>query len=239
MPQVGGCRCNVTFISFLRPAIFHRPARTLPKLPFRRVRTFFSRKKMSKDGGACWARWLASDRPLRAGVLRRSECARIRMRAHSNAPRAFAACVRHTGRRADYQVGHLSSAAPARGARGEPAAPHAGSAGSAASWLTCDHRWQMTIWRTSSSTNSTRTGRCGAQGSRFASSCAVAQKRNVDPVRARHAAVRAVQVNSRFLYDVCLSHALEWPSLTVQMLPTPEGTDSKSEKEHTFSKVSI
>jgi WD40 repeat protein len=39
------------------------------------------------------------------------------------------------------------------------------------------------------------------------------------------------KVNSRFLYDVCLSHALEWPSLTVQMLPTPEGTDSKSEKE--------
>jgi histone-binding protein RBBP4 len=38
-------------------------------------------------------------------------------------------------------------------------------------------------------------------------------------------------VNSRFLYDVCLSHALEWPSLTVQMLPTPEGADSKSEKE--------
>jgi len=40
-----------------------------------------------------------------------------------------------------------------------------------------------------------------------------------------------VQVNSRFLYDVCLSHALEWPSLTVQMLPTPEGSDSKSQKE--------
>jgi len=43
-----------------------------------------------------------------------------------------------------------------------------------------------------------------------------------------------VQVNSRFLYDVCLSHALEWPSLTVQMLPTPAGTDSKSQKERTL-----
>jgi histone-binding protein RBBP4 len=40
-----------------------------------------------------------------------------------------------------------------------------------------------------------------------------------------------VQVNSRFLYDVCLSHALEWPSLTCQMLPTPSGADSKSQKE--------
>ena len=39
------------------------------------------------------------------------------------------------------------------------------------------------------------------------------------------------KVNSRFLYDVCLSHALEWPSLTVQMLPTPEGSDSKSTQE--------
>ena len=39
------------------------------------------------------------------------------------------------------------------------------------------------------------------------------------------------KVNSRFLYDVCLSHALEWPSLTVQMLPTPEGSDSKSKQE--------
>ena len=38
-------------------------------------------------------------------------------------------------------------------------------------------------------------------------------------------------MNSRFLYDVCLSHALEWPSLTVQMLPTPEGSDSKSQTE--------
>ena len=39
------------------------------------------------------------------------------------------------------------------------------------------------------------------------------------------------KVNSRFLYDVCLSHALEWPSLTVQMLPTPPGSDSKSQKQ--------
>ena len=39
------------------------------------------------------------------------------------------------------------------------------------------------------------------------------------------------QVNSRFLYDVCLSHALEWPSLTVQMLPAREGADSKSQKQ--------
>jgi histone-binding protein RBBP4 len=27
------------------------------------------------------------------------------------------------------------------------------------------------------------------------------------------------KVNSRYLYDLAISHALEWPSLTVQWLP--------------------
>jgi hypothetical protein len=68
---------------------------------------FAASRAMSKDSSACsrdgsratarCARWLASDRPLHAGVLRRSACA-------VHARWAVAAGVRHTGRRAESQV---------------------------------------------------------------------------------------------------------------------------------------
>ena len=40
--------------------------------------------------------------------------------------------------------------------------------------------------------------------------------------------------NTPFLYDMCMTHALEWPSLTVQWLPDVQKVGFSSSRQKTY-----